>query len=662
MVSDSGELILEQAMYRLEGGEVQGELNRGGYYVTNSDGCFEETPLGLQYISKIKYKNGYKELNYIVYVDSYGLLTRGSSGLRYISNTTVNGVEYQEGYYGFNSSGRMYTDSRIGYVKAQTVNDKAIKKGYYYFGKNGRMETDILYKKNESGSYLKKSGKSWYCYDKSKKPLSGMQYIAIFPDKSVSAGYYMTASDGKLILEKAMYKLKKQVVHGVTFEGYYISDTKGCFKKAPEGLKYVSSIKYNNGYKALNSFVYMDAYGLISRSSAGLRYIPTETVNKVNFKAGYYCFRADGRMYTNSSIRPVKKQVVDGKTIKKGYYYFGTNGRMETGTALRYVKKRTVEGLVLKTGYYYFSSGRLKTESGVRYMTSRKASNNVSFSTGYYCFDKNGCLSTSKKFRTLKVTVNSVKFDGTYYFGDTNAKLYTKSGWITVGSQRYYLDSSGKRLENCWHDGYYLQADGTIAKNKKVPDGSWVDWQGKKCKKNEVALSELKSSVTSIVSRYSGSWSVYVKNLETGDIINLNEIAMYPASTIKAFVMASTYEQIKNNQIAYTSTIKRYLNEMITVTDNEAYNQLIKRQTNSLDFNTGFSVINKYLQKNGYKNTVCHTTLSPSYTGYRSDGKGSNRTTAKDCGVLLEKIYKGTCVSKQYSKEMLNLLLAQQRT
>ena len=30
----------------------------------------------------------------------------------------------------------------------------------------------------------------------------------------------------------------------------------------------------------------------------------------------------------------------------------------------------------------------------------------------------------------------------------------------------------------------------------------------------------------------------------------------------------------------------------------------------------------------------------------------------KDCGRLLEKIYRGQCVSQQYSREMLNLFLS----
>ncbi|MBQ7372888.1 MAG: hypothetical protein IJW67_13600 [Blautia sp.] len=45
-----------------------------------------------------------------------------------------------------------------------------------------------------------------------------------------------------------------------------------------------------------------------------------------------------------------------------------------------------------------------------------------------------------------------------------------------------------------------------------------------------------------MVSGYSGSWSVYVKDLKNGGTILINDTSMYPASTIKAFVMASTYD------------------------------------------------------------------------------------------------------------------------
>ena len=41
---------------------------------------------------------------------------------------------------------------------------------------------------------------------------------------------------------------------------------------------------------------------------------------------------------------------------------------------------------------------------------------------------------------------------------------------------------------------------------------------------------------------------------------------------------------------------------------------------------------------------------------------GHNQTTVTDCGKLLERIYRGECVSKEASEEMLDLLKNQQNT
>ncbi len=238
--------------------------------------------------------------------------------------------------------------------------------------------------------------------------------------------------------------------------------------------------------------------------------------------------------------------------------------------------------------------------------------------------------------------------------------MVQKAGWVTLKNKQHYIASSGKQARNCWKSGYYLLADGTIAKNQRVPDGSYVDCDGRKCAKSEMKLSAMKKQITAMTNSYPGNWSVYVKNLKTGDMVNINERAMYPASVIKPFVMASTFEQIKNKKLSYDSRLKNLLKEMITVSDNEAYNELVRLNSSSHSFVNGASVVNSYLKKNGFKKTECHSTLHPSSSYFTSDG-GSNRSSAKDCGVLLEKIYKGTCVSSKYSKEMLNLLLRQTR-
>lgn len=71
-------------------------------------------------------------------------------------------------------------------------------------------------------------------------------------------------------------------------------------------------------------------------------------------------------------------------------------------------------------------------------------------------------------------------------------------------------------------------------------------------------------------------------------------------------------------------------------------------------------MVNQYLKQIGCTNTERHSTLHPSGTSFTWDGQ-SNKASAKDAGMLLEKIYTGKCVSARYSKEMLNLLLNQTR-
>lgn len=328
-------------------------------------------------------------------------------------------------------------------------------------------------------------------------------------------------------------------------------------------------------------------------------------------------------------------------------------------------KKKTKIRLEGKSGRYIIDTGynwwlkekNGKKVTGFQYIKVPKGNR---LKSGYYMFDSKGCLCKKKQFHKLNKTISGKTFKGTYYFGDTNGRLYRKSGWKVINGQKYLLSPYGRRYENCWRYGYYLQSNGTIARSRRLPDGTWVDCNGRRCTEADMTLNGLKKKLGSMVNGYRGSWSVYVKNLENGAVININDTAMYPASTIKAFVMASTFDQIKKGELKYNSTIKSLLNSMITVSDNEAYNQLVRYNSRSRSFVSGTKTVNQYLRKNGYTKTGCHSSLHPSASAFTSDGQ-RNIASAKDCGVLLERIYRGICVSSKYSREMKNLLLRQTR-
>lgn len=313
---------------------------------------------------------------------------------------------------------------------------------------------------------------------------------------------------------------------------------------------------------------------------------------------------------------------------------------------------------ILDTGYNWWLRDKNGRSVGGFNYVKVPAGNRLK--SGYYMFDNRGRLCTGKHFHKVNTTLGRKQFKGTYYFGGQNGSLYRKKGWITVGGKKYLLTPYGKCYENCWRYGYYLQSDGTIARSKKVPDGSYVDFEGYKCSREDMKLNSLKKKLSQMLNSYGGSWSVYVKDLKNGVVINLNDQQMYPASTIKAFVMASTFDQIKRGNLSYNATVKSLLTDMITVSDNEACNQLIRYNSKSRSFLDGARTINRYLSAKGYTETGCHHSLHPAASSYVGDGS-SNVSSAKDCGVLLERIYNGTCVSSSYSRAMLNLLLRQTR-
>ena len=207
-----------------------------------------------------------------------------------------------------------------------------------------------------------------------------------------------------------------------------------------------------------------------------------------------------------------------------------------------------------------------------------------------------------------------------------------------------------------------------------TPEGLPVDETGKVQGLDDLGMDTLKPQLESMLSGYEGQWSVYVKDLDTEEEILLNNTPLYSASLIKAFVMADTYanmDQVLANEAAYMKTdinnaavkekVDNLLWNMITVSDNESCNELGRLQSEKHDFLDGAEKVNEYIQKEGYTDTTYQSTLHPSASQKLSLGE-HNTTTVKDCGLLLERIYKGECVSKEASKSMLDLLKNQQNT
>lgn len=168
----------------------------------------------------------------------------------------------------------------------------------------------------------------------------------------------------------------------------------------------------------------------------------------------------------------------------------------------------------------------------------------------------------------------------------------------------------------------------------------------------------LEQEIADRLEQYQGDWSVYIKNLENGKTIQINEHSMESASLIKLYIAGATYELIEQGKVEETDTITTALNRMITVSDNESSNVLVRAMCQEgEDFQDGLDVVNDFITRHGFTNTVqVNGIADPSL--WVSDGR-VNMTSAADCGKLLEMVYNAELVS-HFSSFRFEVLLNKQ--
>ena len=376
-----------------------------------------------------------------------------------------------------------------------------------------------------------------------------------------------------------------------------------------------------------------------------------------------------------AQIRPI--QDGSGKYLMKsdGFYCLKEDGGKDAAAAVHYFDEMKIDGTVLDGFYYHDESGRYRAESPhivkISNLTCMKPDENgdtveQSFD-GYYMVNNLGKLTAAPQVRYIdNLTMDGITFNGYYYF-DENGRMVTETGMHELE-----MSSNGQMFSGTYYfggtNGVLVQEAGT------TPDGFPVDETGKVQELENLGIENLKPQLESVIAEYDGSWSVYVQDLETGEEIILNDTPMYSASLIKAFVMAKTFEdmelvleneakQMKTDaeNAAVQTKVDDLLTNMITVSDNESCNELGRLQSEKHDFLDGARKVNEYLEKEGYSETSYQSTLHPSASPKLSLGE-RNMTSVKDCGLLLERIYRGECVSEEASEQMLELLKRQENT
>ena len=170
-------------------------------------------------------------------------------------------------------------------------------------------------------------------------------------------------------------------------------------------------------------------------------------------------------------------------------------------------------------------------------------------------------------------------------------------------------------------------------------------------------LSVLQTMLETKTSEYDGVWSVYVKNLTSGDSFVLNDNPMKSASVMKLFVMGTVYKAFESGELERTDEVMALVNNMIVNSDNESTNQLLYRLGDS-DYEEGIQKVDAFIAEYGFSD------MTVEYNGFENPDtvtvSGSyNQVAAKDCGKLLEDIYRRTWTSRSESNEMEQLLLSQ---
>ena len=172
-----------------------------------------------------------------------------------------------------------------------------------------------------------------------------------------------------------------------------------------------------------------------------------------------------------------------------------------------------------------------------------------------------------------------------------------------------------------------------------------------------LTIRTLETKLTNLTESYSGLWSVYVKNLTTGDSLIINDVPMKSASVMKLFIMGTVYEAIDSGELDRTQEVVDLLNNMICYSSNTDSNRLLSLLGKG-DYAVGIEKVNQYITTQNY------SAKTHEYNGFNDssiilDSEHFNQVSAKDCGNLLEQIYRRTFGSRKVCNEIETMMLKQ---
>ncbi len=159
------------------------------------------------------------------------------------------------------------------------------------------------------------------------------------------------------------------------------------------------------------------------------------------------------------------------------------------------------------------------------------------------------------------------------------------------------------------------------------------------------------------VEAYSGTWSVYVQNLTTGQALVVNDIPMRSASVMKLFIMETVYEAFDRGDLPRNEDTVYLLRSMIINSSNESSNRLLSLLGDG-DIATGIERVNEFIRLRGFSDgTTCYNGFQDPAASVHPDHP--NAIMAKDVGLLLSRVYNRTFLSRKVCNEIEQMMLEQ---
>lgn len=172
---------------------------------------------------------------------------------------------------------------------------------------------------------------------------------------------------------------------------------------------------------------------------------------------------------------------------------------------------------------------------------------------------------------------------------------------------------------------------------------------------SDTILSDLQEEIENMAESRTAngdSVSVYVENLETGQYAQVDSRKLRAASLIKLYIAGCLYEEMADTPDVNLGDVENLVSKMITISDNEAANILVRKLGNG-DAQAGMEKVNQFCANHG---------LTDSHMGRLMldfSSSEDNYTSVRDSAAFLRSVYHGRLAG---SDKMLAYLKQQERT